>query len=1000
MGSDDEPWRRRELIRLISEQTVVVRTEGSGFGTGFLVSGDTVLTCAHVVHGHTSVQVLTGGGAVEAEVVATAPESRGTGAVHGFPDLACLRLRTPVPGIGVWLGHQTPPPGDEVVVHGFSKHTLEPGEQPDTLHLVVAGQSSRFVRLQWDMVVQGFSGGPVLDMRTGRVCGVLKASRDERSPQGGWLVPVEAVRDHFPDLAERNSRAHVPGTPWCDAALGRARRQNALFGASRGGPRSARDTSAQATPAQLLAHGVMPFVDRPERADLLAWCEGEADHRLRLLHAPGGAGKTRLAAEVCGALTRRGWIAGFVPKDAPVRQEWLEQLADALDTGLSALVVFDYAQARLEEIVALLEHVDRYGPERMRLRLLLLARSDEPLFEALRSRVDDPVLPETSVVALPRTIDTEGNPSLARRAFAVFADRLGCGWLSPPGRLAARAEWQDSVLDVLALALDAVLTLRQGHTWLDRGDPLERVCDHELRGWHALVAAELPGQAALAGPSGARLSDGLLLVPTLAQGLAGPALVDLLQRVHAAAFPGMPPVHMIGVHGCLRALYPAPDGRVAPLEPDRIGEILVRRVLQRPESSGRASAYLAELLNASTSGSPEVRVSAAADTMETLARARGCTAVGRIESHPSHAALDSALRKAIAGRPEVLLPALTITGGLVPHAEPLAALALPFVADGSRELLESVDRHLPDYPSGLSGVAVAVLSRLLASAEAEFTEDRQLLRLQRLIRYSLRSDDVGGRDTALAAAREAADLSRDLVQRTGRHLAEYATALNNLSLLLHRADSTVSALAESRTAVALYEQLLAQTPPGTGQAAARRQVFLLNTAAALSTLALLRLTDGQVHAAEEEAHRSVDLCRTALPGVRQEDVLLSCLEVLAECRQRTGMVREAVHTGGETVVLLRDLAERQPERYLDRLPTALYRHARGLIRAGAYREAYLVLREAVVMLGGLPGKGSIHRETRLRSLRALAELCTEVAEFSHERVTWVTELESLTHQGP
>ncbi|MGI5447564.1 trypsin-like serine peptidase [Streptomyces sp. CA-243310] len=127
MGSDDELWRRRELIRLISEQAVVVRTEGSGFGTGFLVSGDTVLTCAHVVHGHTSVQVLTGAGAVEAEVVATAPESRGTGAVHDFPDLACLRLRTPVPGIGVWLGHQTPPPGDEVVVHGFSRPHLGAG---------------------------------------------------------------------------------------------------------------------------------------------------------------------------------------------------------------------------------------------------------------------------------------------------------------------------------------------------------------------------------------------------------------------------------------------------------------------------------------------------------------------------------------------------------------------------------------------------------------------------------------------------------------------------------------------------------------------------------------------------------------------------------------------------------------------------------------------------------------------------------------------------------
>ncbi|MCB5167503.1 trypsin-like peptidase domain-containing protein [Streptomyces bambusae] len=995
MGSDQETERRRELIRLIGEQVVVVRTSDTGFGSGFLVAEDTVLTCAHVVHGHTRAQVLTPGGAIAADVVATAPEDRGSGPVYAYPDLACLRLQSPVPGIGVWLGDETPPPGDEVAVHGFSRHTLEPGEQPDTLHLVVAGRSGQFVRLQWDTVFQGFSGGPVLDLRTGRVCGLLKASRDERSPQGGWLVPVQAVRDHFPDLAADNDRAHVPGTPWCDAALGRARRQSALFGASRSARRSARGGAARSTPAQMLSQGVMPFVPRPELAELLAWCEADAEHRLRLLHAPGGAGKTRLAAEVCRTLTEQGWVAGFVEKDAPVRREWLEELADALDVGLRALVVFDYAQARIEEIVALLDHVDRHGPERIHLRLLLLARSDEPLFEALRSRVDDPVLPETSVVALPRTIATEGNAALARRAFAVFADRLDCGWLCPPGNLEARADWQDSLLDVLALALDAVLTLSHGQTWPDRGDPLERVCDHELRGWHTLVATDMPAGAALAGPHGERVSDGLLLVPTLAQGLAGPALTKLLRQVHKAAFPDRPQVDMTGVHARLRELYPAPDGRVAPLEPDRIGEILVRRVLSTPESSGKAGAYLSRILKASTSGDPAVRLLAAADTLEILARARGCTAVGRIEHHPAHAALDDALRKAIGKRPAVLLPALTVTGARLPHAEPLAALALPFLTDAGRELLETVDALLPDHPSSLSGLATVVLGRLLEPADAEFTEDRQLLRLRRLVRYSLRSEETGRRDTALAAAREAVDLSRDLFQRTERHLAEHAAALNNLSLFLNRSGATASALAEGRSAVTLYEQLLAGAPPG----ADGRQLLLLNTAAALSTLALLRLTDGQVHAATEEAHRSVVLCLEAQPGVRQEDILLDCLEVLAECRQRTGLLDGAVRTGGQAVALLRDLTERQPERYVGRLPTALYRHARGLIRAGSDREAYLVLREAAILLGGLPGTDPVHRATRLSALRMLTALSTEVAGFSHEQRRWQTALESLTPTG-
>ncbi|MFD7878200.1 trypsin-like serine peptidase [Streptomyces sp. NPDC059766] len=985
--------RRRELIRLIGEQVVVVRTGGSGFGTGFLVSGDTVLTCAHVVHGHASVEVVTGSGAVGASVVETVPAERGAGAVFGFPDLARLSLNSPMPGFGVWLGDQTPLPGHEVVVHGFSRHTLEAGEQPDTLHLVVAGQSSQFVRLQWDMVVQGFSGGPVLDLRTGRICGVLKASRDERGPQGGWLVPVEAVWKHFPDLAARNAKAHVPGTPWCDAALGRARRQGVLFGAPGRNRRDTVGSDAQPTPAQLLAHGTMPFVDRPELGELLAWCEEGAERRLRLLHAPGGAGKTRLATELCRTLTERGWIAGFVQKDAPVRQEWLEELTDALDAGLCALVVFDYAQVRLEEISALLEHAYRYGPEGMRLRLLLLARSDEPLFQALRRRVSDPALPETSVVALPRTIESEGNGPLARRAFSVFADRLGCGWLTPPGRLAARAEWQDSVLDVLALALDAVLTLRQGGPWTDHGDPLERVCDHELRGWHALVAVELAGQA-LASPGSAHLSESLLLVPTLVQGLAGPKLIGLLERVHAAS-PGQPPIFVDGVYKCLRTLYPAPGGQVAPLEPDRIGEILVRQVLSQPEGSGCRTAYLSTLLDASTSEDTEVRISAAADTMEVLARARGCTTAGRIESHPAHPALDSALREAVARRPDVLLPALTITGALLPHAEPLATLALPLVAECGRELLESVDSRLPDYPSGLSPVAVVVLDRLLTETDGRLTEDRQLLRLRRLVRYSLRSDDTGARQNALAAGRDAVDLSRDLVQQSGRHLAEYATALNNLSLLLHRAGSTASALAESRSAVGLYEQLLEQTPPDRGRSfAADRQMYLLNTAAALSTLALLRLTDGQVHAAAQEAQRSVSLCRQALPSVRQEDILLGCLDVLAECQQRTGLLNEAVVTAGEAVALLRDLAERQPQRYLDRLPIALHRQARGLIRAGAYPEAYHALHEAVALLSAHADSTPLHRETRLRSLRALAELCIELPEFSHERITWLEQLES------
>ncbi|MFI9774491.1 trypsin-like peptidase domain-containing protein [Streptomyces sp. NPDC051956] len=994
MGADDVAWRRREeLSRLTAEQVVGVRTAAGFHGSGFLVSEDTVLTCAHVVQGREGLSVTVQGRTTEVDLIRLVPGGRGTGSIYGFPDLAELRLRQSLPGIGVWLGEKGPPQGGEVAAHGFSGHTLEGGVQPDTLHLVVAGASGQFVRVHWDRVVQGFSGGPVLDLRTGRVCGVLKASRDEQDAQGGWLIPIDAVRSHFPELAARNDRAHRPGTVWCDMALERCRRQTKLFGLF--GRDRRRRTASRVTPAQLLAHGTMPFVERPELADLQAWCVEEPDQLLRLLHAPGGSGKTRLAAELCRWANDQGWIAGFADKGDPGQPQWLAELTDALAVGIPVLVVFDYAQARLDDICVLLEHVYQHGPERMRLRLLLLARSDEPLWQALQRRVDDWALADASVVQLPRTIAVTGNTSLASTAFTVFADRLGCGWLAAPQSLDARAEKEDSLLGVLALALDAVLTLEQGGTWSEADDPLDRICDHEIRGWHALLAARLPKETVLSGESGERLSEGLLLVPTLAPGRQPTDLRALLDRVHSAAFPGQQALNMFGVHTCLQMLYPAGDDRVAPLEPDRIGEILIRRVLSTPESSGHTNAYLDALLDARHLTSEEARITAAAETVEVLARARGCTSVGRVEAHAAHPALDSALGQAVAEHPDVMLPALAISGSALPHAEPLAAVMIPVLEVCEPSFLTSVESRLPDYPSSMSPVSVVVLGRLLDLRSEEFTEGDQLLRLRRLTRYSLRLDDIGRNDTALETARQSVALSRDLVQQSGRHMAEYAAALNNLSLLLHRAGQTVPALEQSRSAVALYEQLLA----GVEEEDVQRQRYLLDTAAALSTLALLRLEDGQVHAAADEAARGVLLCEEARPGARQDDTLLTCVEILAECRQRAGLIAAAVVSGAESVALLRELAERQPGRYLARLAEGLHSHARGLIRAGQDREAYLAMREAVNLRKALPGGDPTRLAAQRRSLCALTELCDELNEFAHQRDSWLEQLESLGDHG-
>ncbi|MFE9770551.1 serine protease [Streptomyces sp. NPDC005931] len=982
----------RELLALTARHVVRLHSGSSFLGTGFLVSADTVVTCAHVVRGRAGAPlgVIAEDVELTAVVVRAEPEDPGEEPVHAFPDLAELRLCEPLRHEGVWLDEKPPAPGEYVAVSGFSGRTLESGIQPDSLHLRVVGPSGRFVRLQDDQVVQGLSGSPVLSLRTGRICGVLKASRSEKAVLGGWLVPVDAVELCSPGLLGRNAAAHRPGTGWYDLVRGWRALRSALFGEVRDGG------NTRTTPAQMLAHGAMPFVDRPELAHLQAWCLEAPDFLLRLLHAPGGSGKTRLAAELCRRLDEHGWLAGFVERDAfrdPVRRaRWLDDLTSALDAGYSVLAVFDYAQARQDDICDLLAHVRRRAGGSS-LRVLLLARSAEPLWQTLREQledldIEDWALGGASVHRLASRLGGTEPGALAARAFDEFSRRLDCSWLPVPAELEERARAQRTVLGVLACALDAVLTLKQGDTWAEGDDPLVRVCRHETRGWHTTLTDRVGAHGPLSGRTGPLLSQGLLLVPTLARGRTGPELTTLLRRTHEAGFPGQAPLNWTAVHTCLRMLYPAePDG-VAPLEPDRIGEILIRRVLSEPESSGGdgGRAYVSAVLE--VSGLPGARrTDAVLETLDALARARGCTATGRLADHPAHAVLDRVLGEVLAGDP-ALLPAFATVGGRVPHAEPLAEVMRPVAESCDLDILLRTEKCLPGHPGGLSVIGALVLGRLLAGPDANDGEDHLLTRLRRLVRYSRRLEETARQAEALDAAYEAVLLSRDLVRRSERHERDYAAALVNLSLMRRRTGETDAALELAAEAVVLNRRLLER-------AGAHDRQRLLDTAAALSTLALLRLDDHQYNGAAADAAEGVIRCEEAGASPRQQDVLLLCLEVLAQCRHRTGRIEPGLAASRQAVDLVRNLAERQPARYLARLPDVLQRHGLGLAGAGRSEEAYLALREAARRRALLVRHHPAGLQEQRRVLTVLVRLSEELDEMSHERSSWVQMLSAV-----
>mgnify|MGYP001167406601 FL=1 len=118
------------------------------------------------------------------------------------------------------------------------------------------------------------------------------------------------------------------------------------------------------------------------RAQLLAWCSEERPTAARLIHGPGGLGKTRLMIEVAARLRQQAWTAGFLdpphePLDATLKQRWqaLDQLiAHGEDQGL--LIVLDYAEGRQDEVKRIAERLSARPENDTRpVRLALLARS-------------------------------------------------------------------------------------------------------------------------------------------------------------------------------------------------------------------------------------------------------------------------------------------------------------------------------------------------------------------------------------------------------------------------------------------------------------------------------------------------------------------------------------------------------------------------------------------------------------------------------------------------
>jgi tetratricopeptide (TPR) repeat protein len=517
-----------------------------------------------------------------------------------------------------------------------------------------------------------------------------------------------------------------------------------------------------------------------EKHSLLEWAQTGPRLRIRFLTGPGGAGKTRLAAEVAEALT--GWHAGFAPVER----------ATTLPLSQSGLfIILDYPEAWPKEVESLLREAARMARPPAPIRLLLLSR--RPVSEWSRV-IDDcgattlcdahevgiGVLPSAAALSLFRDAATR-LAAHRRRATPVVDETAFVAWLRQEPDLHALPLFVTAAAIHLVDEPTNTLGLRAGGIV----DALVRRERKHLDGAGKAAGFQASGGSRLVGL--AALRDGLNAAAL--RRLAAPELEIGVQA----------PTQTIDATRAARLMQ---GDRVFAPAPDIVAAELLRQVIV--DAGDRGPAWVWETL--SDPGSLQVElIDRRLHDIVTLhgpaeLRLRDCM-VASVTGRPERAQIWRVLSDSIE-RSFRLSPVSAAVGrGLWTQTQP-----------GSEQrghVLNNLSLHLRDAGDNAGALAVIreaveIRRRLAQENAARFAPDLA----GSLNNLSIQLSDAGDNAGALAAIREAVEIYRRLApENAARFAPDLAGSLNNLSNELSAAGDTAGALVAIREAVEIRRRL-------------------------------------------------------------------------------------------------------------------------------------------------------------------------------------------------
>ncbi|MGB3519395.1 MAG: HEAT repeat domain-containing protein, partial [Elainellaceae cyanobacterium] len=203
------------LEELLQQCTVKITVPG-GWGTGFFVASGLVLTCAHVVRrvADAPIALFYAARGVSLSAIATASADDGQ-----TLDLALLKLSEPLPDHPCVLLDEEPVAiGQELYSYGYLQSY--PHAAPvRPIHEGWTGDKPPLLKLQGAQIEAGISGAALLNLRTGKVCGMVKETRAAGFDLGGGAIPTRVILEQFPALRELQRAFHEGDRRWSDVLV-------------------------------------------------------------------------------------------------------------------------------------------------------------------------------------------------------------------------------------------------------------------------------------------------------------------------------------------------------------------------------------------------------------------------------------------------------------------------------------------------------------------------------------------------------------------------------------------------------------------------------------------------------------------------------------------------------------------------------------------------------------------------------------------------------------